>query len=118
MRGSKVMSHLKLSLIVICAIFLVSCKKYNDDKIKKLLSSNDPESLIIGSFEAGESGKKYFVPLLLKNANDPRMCTHIQFKGFSVYQEKMGALKKILKESPPVKLTSIPDSVFIKYYSR
>ena len=112
------MSRLKLSFVVTCAVFLVSCKKYDDKEIRKLLNSNDPENLIIGSFEAGESGKKDFIPLLLRNADDPRMCTHIRFKGFSVYQEKMGALKKILKASPPTKLTYRPDSTIIKFYSK
>ena len=70
-----------------------------------------------GQKKAGESGNKEFVTLLLKNADDWRTSTRLSFKGVSVYKSKMEALKKILKKEPPVKITSIPDSTVIKFYS-
>jgi len=81
------------------------------------LQSNDPEDLIIGAFQAGESGKKEFIPLLLENADNASGCSHIQFKGFSVYQEKMGALSKIMKVKPFRSLTHYPDSQIIRFYT-
>lgn len=86
------------------------------DEIFKLLNSDQPRDLIFGAFDAGESKDTVFLPLLLKNADDPRMCTHIRFKGFSVYQEKMGAIKKILNVTPPTEITHKPDSTVIKFY--
>lgn len=88
----------------------------SDKEIFRLLNSEQPKDLIIGAFQAGESKEKIFVPLLLKNANDPRVCADIKFKGFSVYQEKMIAIGKILNVDPPVEITNIPDSVIINFY--
>jgi hypothetical protein len=83
-----------------------------------LLKGSSVEDIIKGAYTAGESGNKKFVPLLLLNANDPRRCTNIHFKGMSVYYEKMVALKKIYKLSPPipVKQFDTPDSSAIKFY--
>jgi hypothetical protein len=64
----------------------------------------------------GESGSKDFVPLLLLDFADPRVSINMQFKGFSVYQEKAIAFKKIFQKLPPVKITAHPDSVDIKFY--
>ena len=100
---------------VLSFISITSCNK--DERIIKLLNSKDKEALILGAYEAGETKKKKFVPLLLKNANDPRSTTNIRFKGFTVYQEKMIALKKIFKTEPPVKITDIPDSIVIIFYT-
>ena len=90
----------------------------SDNRIIKLLESNGTSDKVRGAYKAGERGDKKFVPYLLKNAADPAMSTHIYFKGFSVYQEKMWALEKIYKKLPPhpVKQFDDPDSVNIKFY--
>jgi hypothetical protein len=112
------MKYLERVVLSIFFVSFVSCSSnYKDDEIRRLLKSNNTEDLIIGAFKAGESGKTEFIPLLLLNDNNPGICTNIQFKGFSVYQEKMVALKKILKVDPPVKITHDPDSVVIRFYS-
>jgi len=91
----------------------MSCQ--NKKRIYSLLNSNDKNDVIIGAYLAGESGKKEFAPLLLKNAWDERTSTNIQFKGFTVYQEKMIALKKIYKKDPPNVITYMPDSSVIHF---
>jgi hypothetical protein len=100
--------------VVLFAALFSFCS--NNDKIIELLSSNAKEDKILGSYKAGKSGNKDFVPLLIKDFADPRVSTNIQFKGFSVYQEKAIALWKILKKSPPAKITADPDSIVIKFY--
>lgn len=106
----------------ICSIFILVCilvlatSCQNDHNIFILLSSQEKEDIIRGAYLAGESGDKKFSPMLLKNANDVRISTNLKFKGYSVYQEKMIALNKIYKQSPPVQITNKPDSAIIKFY--
>jgi hypothetical protein len=82
-----------------------------------LLQSKNKEDVIKGAYLAGESGSKEFVPILLENAYDFRTSTTLNFKGFSVYQAKMIALKKIYKEAPPGKITSLPDSAILLFFN-
>jgi hypothetical protein len=91
-----------------------SCK--SDATIFELLNSKDKEDIILGSFNAGNSGSIKFVPLLLKDSYDPRRSTNLQFKGVTVYQAKMTALRKIFKQDPPIEITHKPDSLVIKFY--
>ena len=101
--------------IIIVLLFLSGCKS-KDDKITDLLSSTQKDDVIYGAFLASKSNNEDFVPLLLKDANDIRSTTMLKFKGKSVYQEKMIALKKIYKISPPKEITMDPDSVIICFY--
>jgi hypothetical protein len=93
----------------------MSCN--TDENIIKLLNSEDKEDIISGAYKAGKSGDKKFVSLLLQNSDDPRRSTNLQFKGITVYQAKMTALKKIFKQEPPVKITYQTDSSIIKFYT-
>lgn len=95
---------------------MLSCGDNKD--IETLLRSEDTNDLVEGAFMAGESGNKKFTPLLLKNANDPRISHHLRFKGLSVYQQKMEALRKIYKQAPPVEISWTPDSLVIRYYTK
>ncbi|MHA4895350.1 hypothetical protein ACXZ1K_11395 [Pedobacter sp. PWIIR3] len=102
---------------VIFILLLMSCHKSLDDrKIETLVKSKNIEDLIIGVFEAGERGDKRFISLLLLNADNPSASLNIRFTGFTVYQQKMSALKKILKVSPPVPIQRSPDSLVIKFH--
>jgi len=105
-------------LVALMMMLNFSCNhQHSDYQIMQMLKSNDTEKLILGAFEAGESGKTKFVPLLLLNANNRGGCTNIRFKGFSVYQEKMIALRKLLRIEPPIPITRYPDSLIIRFYS-
>ena len=83
-----------------------------------MLKSQNSNELILGTWKAGESGKPKFIPLLMSNCNDVRSSSNIHFKGFTVYQEKMYAMRKISKKEPPVKITEVPDSAVIKFYMK
>ena len=101
--------------MIILAFF--SCNKDKDDKeICKLLNSKDKDEIIKGAFEAANTGNKKYIPLLLKNANDNRRSINIKFKGYSVYQAKMLAIKKISKKEPPRIIDKLSDSLIINYY--
>jgi hypothetical protein len=92
----------------------ISC--YREKEIKKLLNSKNINEIIEGASEAGQSGNKKYVPLLLSNAADQRGTTMFRFKGYSIYEEKMLALEKIFNFRPPNKITSKVDSTVIKFY--
>ena len=99
-------------LVILVFIFsLLSCR--SDNEITRLLKSSNHEDVIEGAFEAGESGNNKFVPLLLNDAYDPSASVTLNFKGFTVYQEKMGALEKIFKRSPPNRISGEPDSAVL-----
>ncbi|WP_426669555.1 hypothetical protein ACPPVU_25485 [Mucilaginibacter sp. McL0603] len=99
-------------------VIVTSCQR--DKEITRLLNSNKPGEIIQGTYEAGMSGDKKYVPLLLKDADNPAVSTALHFKGFSVYTEKMYALERILHVKPPHPYNGIlviPDSVNIKFYN-
>lgn len=105
----------QINKLLIVIMLFAGCNE-NDNDIKALLQSKNVENRIEGAYKAGESGKTVFIPYLLKNADDPSRSTMLQFKGFSVYQEKMIALRKILKRKSPVEITRDPDSIVIRFY--
>lgn len=105
-------SHILLILPI--ALIMDSCE--NRDRIIDLLRSQEKDDVIKGAYLAGESGNKEFVPLLLNNAWDFRRSTNLRFKGYSVYEEKMIALKKLFGKAPSVKITFEPDSTVIDFY--
>ena len=107
------MKNISISLVIV--LFCLGCNR--KQHIRELLSSKDKEEIILGAYRAGETGDVSFGTLLIKNANDPRISTNINFKGFSVYQSKMIALKKIFSKDPPVPITYRPDSLVIKFYN-
>jgi hypothetical protein len=99
-------------------IFLIFFSCNNNKKIIELLNSNEKEDVILGAYKAGETGDKQFVPLLLKNIDDPRRSTNLKFKGITVYQAKMEALEDIFKKKAPAKITYKVDSTIINFYTR
>jgi hypothetical protein len=105
---------MKNKFIMIAILVFFSCNE--EVEICKLLNSKDKEEIIRGAFEAGNTGDKKYIPLLLGNANDCRRSTNLKFKGYSVYQAKMIAIKKISKMESPVTIGRMPDSLVIKYY--
>lgn len=105
---------MKNKFIIIAVLVFLSCN--NEVEICKLLNSKDKDEIIRGAFEAGNTGNKKYIPLLLKNANDFRCSTNIHFKGISVYEAKMFAIKKISKKESPATIGRMPDSLVIKYY--
>lgn len=108
------MTSFSKTTIPFLILLVTSCDR--DREIVRLLESNNSDDVILGAYKAGESGDKKYVPLLLNNCSDIRGSINIHFKGITVYQEKMIALRKIYKKDPPNKIRYRPDSTIIKYY--
>jgi hypothetical protein len=109
---------MKNAAMIFLLLVLMSCNQ--DKEIQQLLHSEKPTEIMEGAYKAGTSGDKKYVPLLLKNANNPSASTALHWKGFTVYTEVMFALERIYKVRPPHSYDGVlvlPDSVNIKFYS-
>jgi len=100
-------------LIVLC---FLSCNE--DKEIVDLLSSHNTTDIIKGAKMAADTQHTKYVPLLLDNSFNASISTNLFFKGISVYEGKMNALRRLLKSSPPKEITFEPDSTIIKYYTK
>lgn len=69
-----------------------------------------------GNFLAGKYKWQVAVPLILKDPYNPKISHHIRFKGLSLYQSKMSALKNISGLGPPNKVTYKVDSSVVRFY--
>lgn len=107
----------KLILVALILVTVVLVFYWtSDNRIISLLGSDKTYDLISGAYKAGETGKVKFAPYLLKDCDDPRISNSLDFKGMSVYQSKMNALRKIFKTEPPVAITYRTDSTVINFY--
>ncbi len=98
---------------------LISCTPDSERQraeIRKLINSNDKGSLVEGFNLVGESKDTSFVRDIFTNPDDPRVSNNSRFKGISVYQAKMTAIKKITQTEPPAKITYKPDTSIINFY--
>jgi hypothetical protein len=105
-----------ISIFMMMPFLFINCN--SDQRITKLLKSNNINDIIKGARKAEKSGKVKFIPYLLNDAGDPRRSTSLQFKGVSVYQAKMEALENIFKKSPPQKIDRKVDSTIIEFYRK
>jgi hypothetical protein len=107
-------------LILIAFTFIIaSCDNkngYNRNEIEKLIKSDDPSDLVNGYFQIGEHQDTTFLLQLTKDMYDPRVTHEVKFKGMSVYQSKMIALKKISDLKPPAEISYKPDSAIVNFY--
>ncbi|MDB4923926.1 hypothetical protein [Mucilaginibacter sp.] len=100
---------------------ITSCADNNEQEIRRKLKSKSLDDVFEGTYSAGMSGNKKYVPLLLNAAANPSASSSLHFKGFTLYTEKMYALERILHVKPPHSCNGVlrmPDSVNIKFFQR
>lgn len=98
-------------------LVLYGCNNVNHKKdIDELLRSKNIADIIEANYLIGESKDTSFVKLLFDNIEDPRITHDVRFKGISVYQSKIIALKKIFNVLPPKKISYSPDTLIINFY--
>lgn len=105
------MKNLSFSIVVFMHL---CCNTQNE--IHQLIKGNSADNFILASYKIRESRDTLFLAFLLNDLNDGRITNDVRFKGMSVYQSKVIALKKISGLSPPAPLTYRPDSINIKFY--
>ena len=105
--------------IIIFVLTTIGCKSNSQvEDITELLKSNKPEDLINGFYLIGEARDTSFLREIISNPYDPRVTNVLKFKGMSVYQSKMNALRKISNTNPPFKITYKPDSTIVNFYCK
>lgn len=99
--------------MVYCYFTKEEIEKYN---IKKLISSDNVNEVVEGYFIIGEEKQHAFIKDIFNNPYDNRISHQYKFKGISIYQSKMIAMKKISGISPSVKINHKSDSLVINFY--
>jgi hypothetical protein len=100
-------------------LMLLSCTQPSKEtraEIESLINSNKVTDIIKGFNKVGETKDTFFVKHVFINPADPRVSNNLKFKGISIYQAKMIAVKEITGVEPPVKITYIPDTSVINFY--
>lgn len=111
--------YMRLLLILICVIF-VSCKQ-KDNKERNLqfwsmIKSGNVDSIIEATIGIQQSKDTSMIGALLYGADDPRITHKLRYKGMSVYQIKMGALRNLTGLNPPTEISYKVDTAIISYY--
>jgi len=83
-----------------------------------MMKSNNVDSIIKAVMEIQEVNDTSMIDALLYKPNDPRITHNLLYKGMSVYQIKMTALKKIINLDPPKPITYEVDTTVIEFYVR
>ena len=108
----------KVFLIIYCLLLAIfnGCKTKNDENIDILLKSKNSKDKMLAYFLIGENKDKNYIDSLIYKLDDSTISNSLKFKGMSIYQSKIIALKKITGINPPHKITYKPDSINIKFY--
>ena len=98
-------------------MFLIfACNQGGKKEIDELIDNDKPDDLVKGFYLIGEQKDTNYIVEILRNPYDPRISHRLKFKGISVYQSKMLAMKKISGRTPPKEITYKPDSVIVNFY--
>lgn len=115
----RVFIKLIILIFFIFFIFFISCDNKQiteEEQIKEMINSDDPGKIVEGYYIIGNEKRNVFIKDAFLNATDSRISHQYKFKGISVYQSKMIALKKISGLTSPVLIKHKADSVVIKFY--
>ena len=104
------------ALAILTGFHCSTGKRCDSARIDTLLRSNEQGQLIQAFFLIGECRDTSRLASIFQDAMDPRITHFLHFKGISVYQSKMVALKRISGLAPPVEITYQPDSSILKFY--
>jgi hypothetical protein len=108
---------MKIYLLTVL-LFILSCSPDIDDAVLiKMLKGDNKEQFIEAIMYIEDNHKIDMVQYLLYDAMDPRVTHDIRFKGMSIYQIKMHALKRFTGTNPPKRITSEPDSSILNFYA-
>jgi len=103
-------------ILLFTAIYFISLWSGSKNRIDSLLEKDDAYHLVQAYHLIGEDKDTSYIKLIFINPYDPRTSNHFKFKGMSIYQQKMWALKQMSGLIPPHKITSDVDSSIVDYY--
>lgn len=98
-------------------VLFCSCTSSSrQEKVRSLLESDDQTEVIEGCNELKTVKDTMFVSAILLDPYDQRISHNLKFKGISVYQAKMNALRRISNLNPPNKVNYLLDSTNVLFY--
>jgi hypothetical protein len=107
---------------VIFFYLLFACSTGNQTQRKKelwaMIQSQNIDSIIFATEEIRKTHDTSMVNALLYRVDDPRITHQLYYKGKSVYQIKMEALKEITGVSPPGEITYKVDTSIVLFYRK
>ena len=106
---------LLLTRLLVCLGLVASCEE-GDLSVHELLLSPRATNVMRGAYTAGQARDTSQLRALFAGAYDPRISHDAHFLGMSVYQCRMGALRKISGSEPPKPITCRPDSAVVVLY--
>lgn len=112
---------MKFSIIILVVILGLSCTRGSvadegDENIDSLIRSENVSNVIKGYYLIGEKRDTSYLKEIFDNISDSRISHNWRFLGMSVYQSKVGALRKISGLAPPNPISHKPDPVVISFY--
>lgn len=105
---------MRIILSVIVIFLCSSCSESKTEIIRQLISP-DQSDVIRGLEQIGPEDRE-LMPYFLYHLNDARISHHYRYYGMSVYRVKVGRLRTLTGQEPPVPLTNVPDSTIIGFY--
>lgn len=111
------MKRNKFIIIILILIYSCNQNQADDQEIKRLITSNNPDEIIKGFDLIGfKNEDSIYLPYIFDNIYNPHVTTIIQRKGVSVYEIKIISLGRYFKVNPPKKLLPIPDTSIVHFY--
>jgi hypothetical protein len=107
---------MKYSTLVLILVIIACNDKPNYNKINSLILSNEESKLIEACNDLKTIEDTVFVSALLQNPYDTRISHDIRYKGTSVYEAKMRALRRISGLTPPNIINYKLDSSNVDFY--
>jgi hypothetical protein len=105
----------KLILLISTQLILLSCN--STEKYKQNLRSDNVTAICEACYELGKLRDTSAIKLLLTGILDPRVSNDLRFKGMSVAQCRLRALKKISNIDVIKKENAyIPDTAAVNFY--
>ena len=80
------------------------------------IGSDNVDSMIIGYYLI-QSGDVQYIPEIMNEPFDGRETFMLDYKGKSVYEAKMNAMKRLSGENPPTEITYAPDTLIVNFYT-
>jgi hypothetical protein len=107
-----------ISLVLISVLLIYFIVRPSNKELREDLNvHNNAITIIKAAHKLGDREDISAVKPLLTNILDPRMSTHINFKGMNVCYSRLAALRKISGLNPPAPLIQFSvDTMSAKFY--
>ncbi|MGD9992553.1 MAG: hypothetical protein AB7S69_04570 [Salinivirgaceae bacterium] len=106
----------KLLKLYVILLLIGGCFPKENRDISDLIKSSRLEDKMRAYYLIGETKDTNYISFLIEDLGNPKISNHLNFKGMSVYQCKINALRKFSNFDPPNEVTYKPDSVNIDFY--